>query len=219
MRIPLGILVMLLLPLFGGAQVPKDKIIRKADFEPRLEELRTTYGTNKDIPKEFELPILVALSHYPELKNHHVAFLPSPQWGLLAASIRPVEVFKHRSRRQYVVMINTKRTASTMVLEQFSFQEQVGALGHELGHILSFSQQSYVGVSFRQTAQFFGVGITQRERATDRIAIEHGLGWSLYAVTFHILHQDEVPLRYKKRKEKRYLSPNEIIEIIHQLEA
>ena len=45
------------------------------------------FSQNKNIPKEFELPILTALSHFPELKHIHINFVTHEAYSPL--STRP----------------------------------------------------------------------------------------------------------------------------------
>lgn len=191
-------------------QIPVEERIKLEDYADSLSLFRQQFGQNKVIPKLYEPQILIALSHYPELKGLKIEFIESPQRSIMAADVLVRDVFRNKLSRTYVVYINNKRKDNAMVPEQVSVTGQIGMIGHELGHILKFSQMSYLGARMyflRLSSNHFR---TKTERSVDLLTIEHGLGWALFEISWHILNKDDVPAAYRERKKKYYMSPDEI---------
>ncbi|MDP6415418.1 MAG: hypothetical protein QGG54_10430, partial [Gammaproteobacteria bacterium] len=47
----------------------------EAEQRGRFDELMAVYGNNKELPTGFELQTLLALGHYPELKEVKIEFI------------------------------------------------------------------------------------------------------------------------------------------------
>jgi hypothetical protein len=181
-----------------------------------LTQSKRNFSHKKTIPERYELQILIAISPYPELKEIAIEFVPSSQCSIMASSVRWRDMFRNQSKRRYIIFINDKKDENAMVPEQVSFNQLIGVIGHELGHILTFSQRSYMGMITFNIANNFGGYRKNSERGTDQIAIEHGLGWALYDMTWLVLTNPAEPEGFKKRKKKLYLSPHEIKRLIPQ---
>jgi hypothetical protein len=137
------------------------------------------YGRHKRLPQGFERPALIALSHYPELRDTWISFRLGP--GKLPYSSRPRLLrsclFPFQKRR-YLIRISTQSTQvrKPTLLGNLSFEGQIGALGHELAHTSYYQTKRFGGLlldglrylRFRHKERF--------EKMTDEIALQHGLG-------------------------------------------
>jgi hypothetical protein len=197
-------------------QAAHKQLFMEPNHQDSLTQSKRNFSHNKTIPERYELQILIAISPYPELKEIAIEFVPSAQWSIMASSVRWRDIFRDQSKRRYIIFINDKKDENAMVLEQVSFNQLIGLIGHELGHILTFSQRSYMGMITFNIANNFGGYRKNSERGTDQIAIEHDLGWALYDMTWFVLTNPAEPEDFKKRKKKFYLSPDEIKRLIPQ---
>lgn len=157
-----------------------------------LRALRAEYGQNKIVPSALELPILIALAHYPELKEVPIHFILRKQ--KIAHSTRPdyYSLFNKKRKRRYVVFISTEVAKELQGTTTWSlpYNARIGAMGHELAHIAWYHQ--------RNAFQLIGAGIAysfpgyrQRfEQATDQRTLDHHLAYQLLAWSraVHSLH-------------------------------
>jgi len=146
------------------------------------------YAQNKQIPGEFRLPILTALSHFPELKEIHINFVVEKAYTPL--STRPAfrSMVKRRGHRTYIVTISdqTIDTLSHLLYKNLNFTEQVGIMGHELSHVVDFNNKNF----FQSTGNVIGHlskrFVDKMEYKTDLICIQHGLGKYLETYSLHV---------------------------------
>jgi len=179
---------------------------KSADLK-RYDSLLKEFGQNKELPPGFELQALVALSHYPQLKNTQIRF--SIKKAKIAHTSRPEigSIFKIQQKRKYVITISNqiKPALENTRLENLSYNAQIGVLGHELAHIVDYSSRNFF--------QLIGFGlhyikkkdIIKTENQTDLATIEHGLGYQLlqWSKEVHDLHIAD-------GRGQLYLSPEEI---------
>lgn len=177
------------------------------------EDLRREFGTNKEIPARYEEEILVALSHYPELKEERVRFVlvfsaPVP-YGTKPSF---KSCFLPRNERTYTVTIleeaaDPEREA---LIKNLDRKMRIGVLGHELGHVLQYSRCE--PLQLLRTLAFYMAGSFKRklEREADMEAIKHGLGKELL---LHAEYIRLIPGYADKRPElnRDYLKPEEIV--------
>ena len=147
----------------------------------RYDELLTEYGNNKELPEGYELQALLALSHYPELRDIKIKFVLNDV--NIAISSRPhwTGVFKGAKKRTYLVVIDTEREGPrpSLILKNQPFNAQVGILGHELAHTVYYLKRSFFGVSGDGFCQLTACRVNF-ERDTDLRLIEYGLGWQRF---------------------------------------
>ncbi len=179
------------------------------------------YATNKVIPRQYQRPILLALSHFPELKEMNIIFRIKKQYSPLITKPDFKSIFKRKGHRTYIVTISDKTidTLKPLLFQNLAFEEQVGVIGHELSHVIDFNSKNFV--------QTIGIGIghvskkylDRMEYNTDRICIEHGLGEYLLAYAKHVretmhVHNwrgaDYVNKGNGNGKYERYMNPDTI---------
>jgi hypothetical protein len=191
------------------------------DDQEDFEILYNLYGKNKKLPEGYELQALIALSHFPELKDISIEFV-------FTDSSRPMYVqpakrtfFRSARKRTYVVYLGEdgKPSMQHVQLHQLPFNAQVGALGHELAHIVDYTQTTSLGVLGTGAVYLLWFLRDRLESEIDRIAIKHGLGHQILAYANVIVQmQEKFPDEtYFKTYFDYYLSPAEIRAKMRQL--
>ncbi len=140
------------------------------------------FGQNKILPKGFEIATLVALSHYPELKEVKIRFVLKETFIPLVSRPNITSMFKRKKNWEYLVIISdhSNDDMETILLKNLSFNAQVGIIGHELGHTAYYLDKKIgdmIGVGFNYINKKYRANF---EKDTDKRAIDHGLGWQLY---------------------------------------
>ena len=188
------------------------------------------FGNKKEIPKQFEKPILTALSYFPELKNVHIVFRIKKAYSSLTTKPNFAGVFKRKDHRTYIITISNETidTLRPLLLQNLTFEQQVGVIGHELSHVVDFNSKNF--------PQTLGVGIghiskkylDKMEFNTDRICIQHGLGKYLLAYSKHvreIMHvhnwrgSDYVNKGNGNGKYERYMNPDTIEKTMQEIQS
>ena len=153
----------------------------QSEQEPLYDSLLAEYGKNKELPEGYELQALLALSHYPELRDIKIKFVLNDVD--IAISSRPhwTGVFKGAKKRTYLVVIDTEREGPrpSLILKNQPFNAQVGILGHELAHTVYYLNRSFFGVSGDGFCQLTRCRVNF-ERNTDLRLIDYGLGWQRF---------------------------------------
>lgn len=187
--------------------------LKKQDFIDHLDSLRKEFGQYKTYPKEYELECLVALSHYPELKNVRIDFKRKNLKSIMKAQpCNMVNFLRGKSKRNYCILMTTNQNpGKNVVVNDLSFNAKVGVLGHELAHIYQYSTTSLA----KLVGYFFSNKIRKRiESGADKLTIEHGLGYSLYEMRYYSLHLSGRAEKKNLVSKKYYLSPEEILQKI-----
>src|SRR5690606_41261583 len=93
-------------------------------------------------------------------------------------------------------------------------------MGHELGHIVDYRNKSAFGLmifGFRYvTSENY---IIDAERVADTYAVEHGMGNYILKTKNFILNHTDLSESYKNRIKRLYLSPEEIVVLVNELES
>lgn len=227
------LLLWILLATEGGAIPSPDvpgagEVVAVKTYDPnmaggKLAFLMREYGHHKTLAKGFELQCLLALSHYPELKEVPIRFVIQPAKLQLSARPDPWTLLIPWEKRVYLVIISndTGRENDPILLPKVPFNEQVGIIGHELGHIAFYLDKKatyFVGLGINYSFRFnqFAPGF---ERTTDKSAIAHGLGYQLYDFSFFVRKAFGQSLRQiQSERGEIYLSPPEIAEEMAKFE-
>ena len=173
-----------------------------------LDSLRHLYGKNKRLPAAFELPALAALSHYPELANASIRFVVKKNKLPYASRPRLWSLLLPFARKKYRIVISSRSTPvrEPTLLKNLTFEQQTGALGHELAHAAYYHRTRKgkilaEGMQYRRTAFK-----EQFEKMTDRIAMAHGLCTELLA-----WNEAVYPVKLKDGNRARiYYSPEQM---------
>lgn len=185
----------------------------------RGDELEDSLRHNKDIPAEFERPILTALSYFPELKDTHIIFRIEKAYTPLTTKPYFTSVFKRKDHRTYIITISNETTdiLNRLLFQNLTFEEQVGIMGHELSHVVDFDSKNFprsVGSGIGHISKKY---VDKMEFNTDRICIMHGLGKYLEAYSMHVRQTMHVHnwrgvdfVNEKNETHERYMNPDTI---------
>ena len=179
----------------------------------RYDSLLADYGEHKILPQNFEIQALIALSHYPELKNTHIEFKFKKAKSAHAARPDFWSIFKPKDERKYIIFISPEvdEHLECSRLAHLSYNAQIGVLGHELAHITDYSQRNFCGILNFGIRYTRNKTIAEIETATDMSAIEHGLGYQLLAWSESVHKMLEADGRGE-----RYLKPNQIRKVLSE---
>jgi len=182
------------------------------------------YAEHKQLPPGYEKETLVALSHFPELKNVTIKFRVKKSFATLKTRPTFFSMFMPKGHRAYVITISNKTTAKLMPLmfENLGTEARIGVIGHELSHALDFSKKN-AWQCFKVAAGHLSPRYLDRfEYNTDMICIQHGLGkdleaWSKYIRnTMHTVFWRGADYVYKgDSKYERYMNPSTIEKNLH----
>ena len=188
-----------------------------------LNKIQETSFQNKSIPKQFKDVISLALNYYPELHNVNIKFKVKKSKSPLSARPTLMAVVKKASNRKYIITIShsTYKKLTPILINNLSFNSQIGVVGHELAHISFYESKRgiyFVKLFFMHLNRH---AIDKFEFNTDKICIEHGLGFQLYSWSKEI--REKLTLNKwggsnnAKASEERYMNPNNIINYINNL--
>lgn len=77
-----------------GHQLEIKKEYRKDEYVPKYDSLLKEFGKNKILPVGYELQALIALSHFPELRDVKIRFIMKPSYIPLTSQPNLWTVFK-----------------------------------------------------------------------------------------------------------------------------
>lgn len=180
-------------------------------------------GTNKQIPSVIAQQVHAALAYYPELKETAIRFVFTPRLKRSVMAARPIvgSLFRNRRKRAYTILINPvfKLKHTVDPVRQIPDSVLIGWIGHELGHIMDYERRNTwsiaaFGISYGLSKRY----VRKAERVADTFAINRGMGHYLVATKNFILDHADLPQRYKAKIAELYLSPDDIMELVIQLE-
>ncbi len=179
--------------------------------------------TNKIIPPSIETEVRIALSHYPELIDTPIEFKfkDKIKKSFMQAQPKFSGIFKHRKNRSYFIMISRRFNIEDdeFGVEDIPTDVLIGWIGHELGHIMDYrDRKGFNMVIFGIRYVFSKRHIREAERAADTYAVNRGMGEYILATKDFILSHANLSEVYKARIKRLYLSPEEIIELVEELE-
>ena len=179
----------------------------------------TSLNAQHIIPESIKEEALIALSHYPELKDTPIEFKfkKSIKKSTMQAQPEFASIFKGKKKRKYKILIAEQITISDTLCYTRDMPSEIviGWLGHELGHIMDFKHRSGTGLIG------FGIGyisskkyIRKAERRADSFAVTHGMEKYILATKEFILERAGLSKKYVDRIKRLYLSPEEIMQLV-----
>ncbi|MEX0965583.1 MAG: hypothetical protein WDZ52_16265 [Pseudohongiellaceae bacterium] len=190
------------------------------ESRPRFDELLAQYGINKQLPEGFELQALLALSHYPQLRETKINFIVEDVSIPLSSRPHWSGMLRSAKKRIYQVIIDSQPEGSSnaLLLKNQPFNAQIGIIGHELAHTAYYLQRSFFGIAADALCQLSNCRIGF-ERNTDKRLIDHGLGWQrLDHATFvrGRIFQDRASAFTAEGGGGAYMSPARLLQILQE---
>ncbi len=190
----------------------------EAEERLRFDALLTAFGNNKELPSGFELQALIALSHYPELRDVKIRFIVDDVDIPLSSRPYWASMLRSAHNRTYLVIIDSERQGrgDVLLVKNQPFNAQVGIIGHELAHTVYYLNRSFLGILGDAICQFSSCRINF-ERNTDRRLVEHGLGWQRYDHAMYVrrgFSPNPQALSTTQGGGGAYMSPAELLRII-----
>lgn len=219
-------IVLLLLGAMNPTLAAEPEPIRhydEATQQQRFEELLGRYGENKELPEGYELQALIALSHYPELKDVRIRFIVDDVDIPLSSRPFWASMLRSAKNRTYLVVIDTHRDGSrdALLLKNQPFNAQIGIIGHELAHTVYYLDRSFFGIVGDALCQLNDCRI-EFERATDRRLITYGLGWQRFEHALFVRTQflgSEAEALAMEGGGGAYMSPAELLQEMGEFES
>ncbi|WP_291131663.1 hypothetical protein [Flavobacterium sp. UBA7682] len=191
-----------------------------------LQNWKQDFGTNKVIPEKYEAQILIALSYYPELKDTQIEFRVKKTKTPLTSKPNILSFLLSAKKRKYCVTISEQSNTylEPILFKNLSFNAQIGVLGHELAHIANYRQKGFgkmfniIGIEIFSKKQ-----VDKFEYNTDRVCINHGLGYQLLDWSKWVRQNlgrdnwrgaNNITINPKK---ERYMNPESILKMINEL--
>ncbi|MGD1841301.1 MAG: hypothetical protein ACFB0B_10455 [Thermonemataceae bacterium] len=194
---------------------PASRLYPKNFSKEAFDSLKNAFGANKILPPNYELQALLALSHYPTLKEVPVTFIVEETLIPLASRPHFWKMFRSKERWEYQVIISAKSSEAMepILLKNLSFNSQVGILGHELAHTLYYQDKSFWDVVGIGTCYLLSDYRATFEKQTDQRAIAHGLGRHLLQYAKEVRSGEmEGNTEYI---DQYYLTPDEIEKLLN----
>lgn len=188
-----------------------------------MEEQTIVYQGNKTIPVEIFEEAKRALAYFPELEEVGIEFRFKNDISKSFMQAQPAfsNVFKGKNNRNYYIFISSQVNIEG---KDFSVRDipsdvLVGWLGHELGHVMDYRDRSGMGlVVFGLRYVTSNKYIMKAERRADVYAVNQGMGDYILKTKDFILNNTDLSESYKNRIKRLYLSPEEIVNLVNELE-
>lgn len=188
-----------------------------------MDEKTVVYQGNKTIPVQIFEEAKRALAYFPELEEVGIEFLFKNDISKSFMQAQPAfsNVFKGKNNRNYYIFISSQVNIEG---KDFSIRDipsdvLVGWLGHELGHVMDYRERSGMGlVIFGLRYVTSNKYIMKAERRADVFAVNQGMGDYILKTKDFILNNTDLSESYKNRIKRLYLSPEEIVNLVNELE-
>lgn len=204
-------ILMFLLPLYIYSQnnIPVREFIAD-NYINNTDSLRNLYCAGKAFVREYELPAIIALSHYPELDSAIIDIKVRRLNKLGQARPKIDFLLRKPDKRHYLIVVNKKsKEVVGFDFNDIPFNAQIGFFGHELAHITDYNTKNNIKL------MLFGLIYLLKkekiEKYTDRLTIRHNLGWQLYDLNIFITNNPDTDKNYLRYKKNKYLNPHEIL--------
>jgi hypothetical protein len=174
-------------------------------------------------PESIKNEVAEALTYYPQLAKTPISvkFKKNINKSTMLAQPKFWSLFGSRKNRKYVILISEKFKISgkEFYTKSISKNIMIGWLGHELGHIMDYNHRSSLNLFWFGIKYYLsGSYIKEAERAADTYAVSQGMGSYILATKNFILDHAEIRQDYKDRIKKYYLSPEEIMVLVEEME-
>lgn len=177
--------------------------------------LKKAFGRNKIFLPDIEVPALIALSYFPELKNTRIEFTRCKIRTTMEVHPDVKSLWGARSQIKYIIFVNDQiQNGQGILIDDVPFNAQIGLIAHELAHIVDYQKLNLIQL-FEVAVNYHQSGFRRKlERHTDLEVIRRGLGWQLYEWARYAMFESSAGQAYKEFKKRYYLRPKEIMRIL-----
>jgi len=169
------------------------------------------FSANKFVPKGFEYAFYSAISKYPEFKTLSISIKSKKIKTTMACRPNADFIFRLKNKRHYTILVNNDSLNKNKILfNQLDSIASIGILGHELAHIVDYSQKKIIHIIWMAIAYNFTKYKYTLEHKIDSLTITRGLGYPLYQFSDFVLNKSIATEKYKAFKRKIYMQPEEI---------
>lgn len=186
-----------------------------------LFSLSMTSQEQHTYPESLKTEIEKALDFFPELSDVKITFKfkSDIKKSTMQAQPRFKSLFRSRSKREYYIFISEKFKISDKEFKTINVPSDVitGWIGHELGHIMDYEDRGTFNlIWFGLRYLYMEKHIVEAERAADTFAVNQGMEDYILKTKNFILNHADIDQNYKKRIQRYYLSPEEIMDIVQE---
>jgi hypothetical protein len=189
-----------------------------AYFEKDDSFINNQHFKNKIYPQEYEQPILLALSFFPELKDVPITF----QHAHISTTMncQPHIPSLLVGKRKYLININQNPNFEGILIQNVPFNAQVGVIGHELAHITDYEAGNVLRIIKRGLDYLFPATKKQFEHDIDMLTIRKGLGNQLYDwANYSMYETPHASEKYKQFKQTVYMQPAHIESVFSEIDC
>ncbi|MDR0659400.1 MAG: hypothetical protein LBG19_01070 [Prevotellaceae bacterium] len=207
---------------FYGQGIPDGKVLT-------YEEVKSTVDTTLFSPSilikvdndTLRLAFQHALSYYPKLWGKKIRVKYGKVKTTMTSRPRILSVFRKRNKRSYKITIGNKNSYKpAQLVNTAPFNALVGVFGHELAHILDYSDRSGWTVTWMGIKYVFSKKYRrQMEHYTDSLAMSKGLQWQIYRYSRYVIHDADIEEDYRLYKLSIYKSPEQVYNLAVQLDS
>lgn len=178
---------------------------------------------NKRIPSDLVEIVLKTLKHYPELDDISIDFVfdNGMHNSFMQAKPRPMTLLKGHKKRVYKIqMMSAMMINDTIIpIHQLPEKALMGWVGHEIAHIVDYNEMNTLDIVLFSINYLLSKNfIIKTEARVDIIAIEHQLGDEIIAMKEYILNHYSLPEAYRAKIRNIYLSPDEVRELMTEVD-
>lgn len=181
------------------------------------------YSFHKIIPPSIRRVALDVLTYYPELQESYIEFVLDPDIVNVFMQAQPkfLTLFNYKKDRKYRIQMLPYMLVGDEEIPVSQLPEDVlrGWFAHELGHIVDYHNRSGINLLwFGVRYTLFPNFVVNAERRADIIAIQHGLGEEISITKDFILNESDLSPSYKNKIRHLYMSPQEVLELLKEVE-
>jgi hypothetical protein len=181
-------------------------------------ELKQQFGTDKAIPEEMQVAFYAAIAYYPMLSDVPVKVKQRDIKTTMQCRPRWDFFLRKKDKRHYKILVNNKVENNEGVLfEHLPFNARVGVFGHELAHVLDYSEKSNWQIIRFGVEYLNDENRRIIENRIDQLAIEQGLGYQIKDFSSYVFEESNASDAYLMYKLKYYFRPFQIRKIMAEL--
>lgn len=192
------------------------KTYKREQAASQMSRLQRAFPNVHGLDDTCRLPVLIALSYYPELRHATIVVKRKKIRTTMVARPLLKALFKKKNKH-YELVINNDPGFKGVPFADVPFNAKIGVVGHELAHFLDYEHKNNFQLLRTLFQYLYKKGRTRYEHAIDYLTIFKGLGWQLKDWAQWSMYDSPADEGYKQFKRSVYLGPREIHTHIERL--